>query len=89
MQIREDEWKELIGGYERVLYLCHRNADPDALGSGFALREAFGGDLAAVEGVSRTGAALLEAIGSDRGSSILRSEARRLHRRDRLGDSDQ
>jgi phosphoesterase RecJ-like protein len=65
MQIREDEWKELIGGYERVLYLCHRNADPDALGSGFALREAFGGDLAAVEGVSRTGAALLEAIGAD------------------------
>ena len=58
MQIREDEFKDLIGGYERVLYLCHRNADPDAVGSGFALQEAFGGDLAAVEGVSRTGAAL-------------------------------
>lgn len=65
MQIREDELKELIGGYERVLYLCHRNADPDAVGSGFALREAFGGDLAAVEGVSRTASALLSAIGAD------------------------
>jgi len=65
MQIREDEFKDLIGRYERVLYLCHRNADPDAVGSGFALREAFGGDLAAVEGVSRTAAALLLAIGVD------------------------
>lgn len=65
MQIREDEFKELIEGYESVLYLCHRNADPDAVGSGFALREAFGGDLAAAEGVSRTGAALLKAIGSE------------------------
>jgi nanoRNase/pAp phosphatase (c-di-AMP/oligoRNAs hydrolase) len=65
MQIREDEFKDLIGGYERVLYLCHRNADPDALGSGFALREAFGGDLAVVGGVSRTGAALTKAIGSE------------------------
>lgn len=65
MQIREDEFKELIEGYERILYLCHRNADPDAIGSGFALREAFGGDLAAVEGVSRTGAALLKAMGAE------------------------
>jgi phosphoesterase RecJ-like protein len=65
MQIRDDEFKDLISGYKRVLYLCHRNADPDAVGSGFALREAFGGDLAAVEGVSRTAAALLRAIGAD------------------------
>ncbi len=65
MQIREDEFRELIGGYERVLYLCHRNADPDAVGSGFALQEAFGGDLAAVEGVSRTASALLSAMGAE------------------------
>ncbi len=65
MQIQEDEFKDLISGYNRVLYLCHRNADPDAVGSGFALREAFGGDLAAVEGVSRTAASLLRAIGAD------------------------
>jgi len=65
MQIRDDEFRNLISGYKRVLYLCHRNADPDAIGSGFALREAFGGDLAAVEGVSKTAAALLRAIGTD------------------------
>jgi phosphoesterase RecJ-like protein len=65
MQIRDEEFRNLIIGYKRVLYLCHRNADPDAIGSGFALREAFGGDLAAVEGVSKTAAALLRAIGTD------------------------
>ena len=65
MQIRDDEFRNLISGYKRVLYLCHRNADPDAIGSGFALREAFGGDLAAVEGVSKTAAALMKAIGTD------------------------
>jgi len=65
MQIRDDEFRNLISGYESVLYLCHRNADPDAVGSAFALQEAFGGDLAAVEGVSRTAAALLRAIGAD------------------------
>jgi phosphoesterase RecJ-like protein len=65
MQISENEFKDLIGGYEKVLYLCHRNADPDAVGSGFALQEAFGGDLAAVEGVSRTASALLRAIAAD------------------------
>lgn len=65
MQIRDDEFKDLIGGYKRVLYLCHKNADPDAIGSAFALQEAFGGDLAAVEGVNRTAAGLLRAVGAD------------------------
>lgn len=65
MQIRENEFKNLISGYKRVLYLCHKNADPDAIGSAFALQEAFGGDLAAVEGVSRTAAGLLRAVGAD------------------------
>ncbi len=65
MEIRDEEFKDLIRDYEKILYLCHRNADPDAVGSGFALREAFGGDLAAVEGVSRTAASLLLAIGAD------------------------
>jgi len=55
----------MIGGRKRVLYLCHKNADPDALGAAFSLREAFGGDLAAVEGVSKTGGSLLEAIGAE------------------------
>jgi len=65
MEIREEEFGKMIGGRKRVLYLCHKNADPDALGAAFSLREAFGGDLAAVEGVSKTGGSLLEAIGAE------------------------
>jgi Exopolyphosphatase-related proteins len=42
MQISANEFKDLISGYEKVLYLCHRNADPDAVGSGFSLQESFG-----------------------------------------------
>jgi len=65
MEIREEDFRDLIRGQNRVLYLCHRNADPDAVGSAFALREAFGGDIGAVEGVSRTAASLLSAMGAD------------------------
>ena len=65
MEIQEEEFGRRIRGGLRVLYLCHKNADPDALGAAFALQEAFGGDLGAVEGVSRTGASLLEAIGAE------------------------
>ncbi len=65
MEIREEDFRDLIRGHNRVLYLCHRNADPDAVGSAFALREAFGGDIGAVEGVSRTAASLRSAMGAD------------------------
>ena len=65
MEISEGEFKKLIEGYDNVLYLCHRNADPDAVGSAFALGEAFGGEMAAVEGVSRTAAALLRSLGAE------------------------
>ncbi|MDF0590813.1 DHH family phosphoesterase [Candidatus Methanocrinis natronophilus] len=65
MEIREEDYRGLISEYGRVLYLCHRNADPDAVGSAFALREAFGGDIGAVEGVSRTAASLISATRAD------------------------
>jgi nanoRNase/pAp phosphatase (c-di-AMP/oligoRNAs hydrolase) len=47
----------------RVLWLLHVNADPDCVGSAFALREAFGGVVGAPEGVSRDGRALAERLG--------------------------
>ena len=53
-----------IKSYGKVLYLCHRNADPDAIGSAFALAQAFGGTLGAVNDLSRTGEALANAIGA-------------------------
>jgi phosphoesterase RecJ-like protein len=64
MQIRESEFGNLIAEYSDVLYLCHRNADPDAIGSGFALQCAFGGTLGVVESISSIGKTLVEAIGA-------------------------
>jgi nanoRNase/pAp phosphatase (c-di-AMP/oligoRNAs hydrolase) len=64
MQIRESEFPSHIRKYKNVLYLCHRNADPDAIGSAFALQQAFGGTLGAVEDLSRSGEALASSIGA-------------------------
>jgi len=65
MKIDEGEFGARIRRYEKVLYLCHRNADPDAIGSAFALQEGFGGDLAAVEGINRAASSLIGAIGAE------------------------
>ncbi|MDM7934014.1 MAG: DHH family phosphoesterase [Methanothrix sp.] len=64
MRIPESEFCSQVKGFERVLYLCHRNADPDSIASAFALQQAFGGDLGAVDDLSRTGRALADAIGA-------------------------
>lgn len=65
MLISEAEFGSFISGYKRVLYLCHRNADPDAIGSAFALARAFGGTVGAVDDLSRTGAALSDILGAE------------------------
>ena len=62
MRIGENQFAEHISRFSRVLYLCHRNADPDAIGSSFALAQAFGGCLGAVDDLSRTGASLAKTI---------------------------
>lgn len=64
MLIHESQFSERISKYKNILYLCHRNADPDAIGSGFALQQAFGGTLGAVEDLSRSGQAVAKAIGA-------------------------
>jgi len=65
MHICDSEFGKCVGKYSRVLYLCHRNADPDAIGSANALCRAFGGVVGAVDDISRTGAALMSVIGVD------------------------
>jgi phosphoesterase RecJ-like protein len=65
MEIRDSEFRSCIRKYNNVLYLCHRNADPDAIGSGFALQQAFGGSLGAAEDLSRAGSTLSKAIGAE------------------------
>ena len=64
MCICEHQFGDHIGQYRKVLYLCHRNADPDAIGSSFALSRAFGGTIGAVDDLSRTGVSLAHAIGA-------------------------
>ena len=65
MLISEAEFGSIISRYKNVLYLCHRNADPDAIGSAFALAEAFGGAVGAADDLSRTGKELSDTIGAD------------------------
>ena len=64
MRIGEHQFAEHIRRFSHVLYLCHRNADPDAIGSCFALAQAFGGSMGGVDDLSRTGASLARAIGA-------------------------
>ena len=46
-----------------VLWLLHVNADPDCVGSAFALRECFGGEVAGSEGTNRPGERLAHRLG--------------------------
>lgn len=47
----------------RKIYLCHRNADPDAIGSAFALSWLSGGDIGAAGDLSRAASLLADSIG--------------------------
>jgi nanoRNase/pAp phosphatase (c-di-AMP/oligoRNAs hydrolase) len=53
MEIDESEFYNQLLDYNNILYLCHRNADPDALGSAFALKEAIGGIIGVIDGCDR------------------------------------
>ena len=64
MRITEQQFGDHISRYRNVLYLCHRNADPDAIGCSFALSRAFGGAIGAVDDLSRTGVSLANIIGA-------------------------
>jgi bifunctional oligoribonuclease and PAP phosphatase NrnA len=64
MRIAEHQFADHIRPFSRILYLCHRNADPDAIGSSFALCRAFGGSIGVVDDISRTGSSLAETLGA-------------------------
>ncbi len=53
MEIDESEFYNQLLDYHNILYLCHRNADPDALASAFALKEALGGTIGIIDGCDR------------------------------------
>ncbi|RLG22971.1 bifunctional oligoribonuclease/PAP phosphatase NrnA [Methanosarcinales archaeon] len=50
---------------KRLLYLCHKNADADAIGSAFVLRNRFRGDIGAPECINRVGKTLCKNLEID------------------------
>lgn len=63
MQVDEAEFFNRLLDYRNILYLCHRNADPDAISSAFALSEAIGGIVGLVDGCNRVASVLIERLG--------------------------
>lgn len=63
MQVDEAEFFNRLLDYRDILYLCHRNADPDAISSAFALSEAIGGTVGLVDGCNRVASVLIDRLG--------------------------
>ncbi len=53
MELDEAKFYDQLLEYSNILYLCHRNADADALGSAYALKEAIGGTIGIIDGCDR------------------------------------
>ena len=53
MRVSDIEFFNRLLDYKNILYLCHRNADPDALGSAYALCETFGGTIGLADGCNK------------------------------------
>jgi len=62
MQVEELEFYNRLLDYKNILYLCHRNADPDAVSSAFALSEAIGGTIGLVDGCNRVASLLIDKL---------------------------
>jgi len=62
MEIDESEFYNQLLDFNNILYLCHRNADPDALGSAFALKEAVGGTIGIIDGCDRVASMIAEQL---------------------------
>ncbi len=62
MEIDEAEFVNQLLDYHNILYLCHRHADPDALGSAFALKEAIGGTIGIIDGCDRVASVLAKQL---------------------------
>ena len=62
MQVDEVGFYNRLLDYHNILYLCHRNADPDAISSAFALSEAIGGTVGLVDGSNRVASLLVDKL---------------------------
>lgn len=62
MEVDEFGFYNRLLDYSNILFLCHRNADPDAVGSAYTLAEAVGGVVGLVDGCNRVGKMLINAL---------------------------
>jgi nanoRNase/pAp phosphatase (c-di-AMP/oligoRNAs hydrolase) len=65
MQVDEVEFYNRLLDFNKILYLCHRNADPDAVSSAFALAEALGGTVGLVDGCNKMASLLIDKLQID------------------------
>jgi len=62
MRVTDLEFFNRLLDYRNILYICHRNADPDAVGSAYTLAEAFGGTIGLVDDCNRVAANLIDKL---------------------------
>ncbi len=62
MEIDDSEFYNQLLDYHNILYLCHRNADSDALASAFALKEAIGGTVGVIDGCDRVASVIAKQL---------------------------
>jgi nanoRNase/pAp phosphatase (c-di-AMP/oligoRNAs hydrolase) len=62
MRVTDLEFFNRLLDYRNILYVCHRNADPDAIGSAFTLAEAIGGTIGIVDECNRVAANFIEKL---------------------------
>ncbi|MDV0446354.1 Bifunctional oligoribonuclease and PAP phosphatase NrnA [Methanosarcinaceae archaeon Ag5] len=62
MRVTDTEFLGRLLDYRNILYVCHRNADPDAIGSAFTLAEAVGGTVGIVDDCNRVASNLVEKL---------------------------
>ncbi len=63
MKVSDIEFFNRLLDYKNILYLCHRNADPDAIGSAYALCETFGGTIGLADGCNKVALNMIEYLG--------------------------
>lgn len=62
MRVNDLEFFNRLLDYRNILYICHRNADPDAIGSAYTLAEAIGGTIGIVDDCNRVAANLIDKL---------------------------
>ena len=63
MPVDELQFSDALKSHRDILFLCHKNADADSLGSAYALQRAFGGRIGVFDSLSTMAALLAQRLG--------------------------